>query len=156
MQFAQCRAYNRDLCAEQVFINYAARRLCVPAAFVPTTSLHIMMCGRSRRASPSWPALVWIRSLTGGGMLALAAARACIGDIEQRAYIGKRLDVITRTQASSGGGRIHVPAAARPLTRVLLGELGFAYDSNVLDDDRCPIERRPASRLLPYGFATTT
>jgi peptidoglycan/xylan/chitin deacetylase (PgdA/CDA1 family) len=75
-------------------------------------------------------------------------------DIEsERGDIKKTLDVITRATGVKPVGFM-CRGSQSAWTRDLLAELGFAYDSNVLDDDLPYWGAGRRLVLLPYGFDT--
>jgi peptidoglycan/xylan/chitin deacetylase (PgdA/CDA1 family) len=146
----------RDLVQEQVF-NYGMRAglwRFLDAFAAHNIASTFMMCGRAVERVPELARAV----VEAGHEPAVHGWRwlphAHYRDIEsERSDIGKTLDVITRTTGVTPVGFM-CRGSQSPWTRGLLGELGFAYDSNVLDDDLPYWSADRRLVMLPYGFDT--
>lgn len=148
----------RDLVQEQVF-DYGLRaglwRFLDTFAAAKIRST-FMMCGRAVERVPDLARAV----VEAGHEPAVHGWRwlphALYGDAEtERRDIEKTRDVIARATGVAPVGFMS-RGSQSPWTRDILIGLGFAYDSNALDDDLPYWSRSPrgAMLVLPYGFDT--
>jgi peptidoglycan/xylan/chitin deacetylase (PgdA/CDA1 family) len=148
----------RDLAQEQVF-DYGMRTGlwrfldAFAAANIRST---FMMCGRAVERVPDLARA----AIDAGHEPAVHGWRwlphALYGDPEtERSYIERTRDVIARATGVTSVGFMS-RGSQSAWTRDLLIELGFAYDSNALDDDLPYWSRSPQGSILilPYGFDT--
>jgi peptidoglycan/xylan/chitin deacetylase (PgdA/CDA1 family) len=146
----------RDLVQEQVF-NYGMRAGLW--RFLDSFAAHniastFMMCGRAVERVPELARAV----VEAGHEPAVHGWRwlphSLYGNIDsERSDIRRTLDVITRATGVKPAGFM-CRGSQSPWTRDLLAEFGFAYDSNVLDDDLPYWDAGRRLVLLPYGFDT--
>ena len=148
----------RDLVQEQVF-DYGLRaglwRFLDTFAAAKIRST-FMMCGRAVERVPDLARAV----VEAGHEPAVHGWRwlphALYGDAEtERRDIEKTRDVIARATGVAPVGFMS-RGSQSPWTRDILIGLGFAYDSNALDDDLPYWSRSPRGSMLvlPYGFDT--
>jgi peptidoglycan/xylan/chitin deacetylase (PgdA/CDA1 family) len=148
----------RDLAQEQVF-DYGMRTGlwrfldAFAAANIRST---FMMCGRAVERVPDLARA----AIDAGHEPAVHGWRwlphALYGDPEtERSDIERTRDVIARATGVTSVGFMS-RGSQSAWTRDLLIELGFAYDSNALDDDLPYWSRSPQGSILilPYGFDT--
>lgn len=148
----------RDFVQEQVF-DYGMRvglwRF-LDAFAGHSVSSTIMMCGRAVERVPELAkaAVDAGHEPAVHGWRWLPHALFTDRDIERR-DIAKTRDVIAKACGVTPVGFMS-RGSQSPWTRDLLAELGFAYDSNALDDDLPYWSRTVEGRMLivPYGFDT--
>jgi peptidoglycan/xylan/chitin deacetylase (PgdA/CDA1 family) len=146
----------RDLVQEQVF-NYGMRAglwRFLDAFADHDIATTFMMCGRAVERVPELARAV----VDAGHEPAVHGWRwlphSLYRDIEsERSDIEKTLDAITRATGVKPVGFM-CRGSQSSWTHRLLGELGFAYDSNVLDDDLPYWSADRRLVMLPYGFDT--